>query len=214
MRKNRGFSSALLVLMTLLLLLISVLPVVAGEYRIGKRDVLDVSAWGHPDLHIQSQVLPNGVLFFPLAGEVEVVGKTIAEIQEILAEKLSVYLIDPQVMVSVVSVTPLQVKVIGEVNRPGIYEVTPGARVLDLITMAGGPTSRAELARVKVSSAYNPNGIEVKLGKGERFATDLDIGPELEDGMTVYVQETVRPDWAKVALYITIVKGLMDIFGL
>lgn len=285
-----------------LLLLFCGAPAIAAEYRIGKRDVLDISVWGHSDLRVQSQVLPDGALLFPLAGSVEVVGKTVEEVREVLAERLSVYLIDPQVLVMVVNATPLQVKVIGDgVKIPGIYSVPPDAQILDAITMAGGPskeadlarvivinpetmesrelklgegfdyhletnqtpgleivdgmivqvpsriirvrifgevkasgtfelktgsfaadavamaggpTSRSDLARVRVASPKNPEGVVVKVGRGEHFLKNLETGPELQDGMTVYVPETVWPDWTQVALYITIISGLMKIFGL
>src|SRR5690606_7546644 len=43
-----------------------------------------------------------------------------------------------------------QIVVLGEVNRPGAYQIHQGARLLDAIAMAGGPTDRAELGAVGI----------------------------------------------------------------
>jgi polysaccharide export outer membrane protein len=44
----------------------------------------------------------------------------------------------------------IRVSVLGEVRTPGLYTVDPGASLLELVTVAGGPTGKADLEHVSV----------------------------------------------------------------
>lgn len=165
----------------------------ATEYILGPGDVIAVDVWGHPDLQIQAAtVLPDGSISFPLVGKVTVAGRTVEEVQKLLEEELSLQLVSPRVTVMVVAVRKISVTITGQVNRPGIYEMTPGSRAGDAVTTAGGPTGRAELGKVMISSADGREEIRVELGEGYNFHSRAAVGPELEDGMTIFVPERTR----------------------
>jgi len=55
----------------------------------------------------------------------------------------------------VIHVGPLgtQVALIGSVNQPAIFELKPGEKLVDVLSMAGGPTPVADLS---VRSARGP----------------------------------------------------------
>jgi polysaccharide export outer membrane protein len=91
-------------------------------YLIGDEDVLDISVWGNPELKIQVPVRPDGMISFPLVGDVKATGVSPQELKAILEKDISKYVKDPSVSVIVTSINSFKVYVIGE----GIA-TTPGA---------------------------------------------------------------------------------------
>ncbi|MEC9412965.1 MAG: polysaccharide biosynthesis/export family protein, partial [Pseudomonadota bacterium] len=93
-----------LVLFVALVSLFSSTTFAAERYLLNSGDVLDISVWNEESLQKQVTVLPDGVITFPLAGEVVAKDKPVAEVEEELTKKLSEYLADPVVTVSVTNV--------------------------------------------------------------------------------------------------------------
>ncbi len=213
MKRKNSF----LLLLLLLVFFISSLNIWAEEYRLGPKDVLSIGVWGQPDLQVQQvAILPDGTIFFPLIGQVKVAGMTVEEVQQTITEKLSTYLVNPQISVIVAKTRTIQVKVVGEVNSPGIFNLELGSYASDAIAIAGGPTYKAELAKVVISSPDNPEQIIIALGKADKFKDNLAVGPEMIDGMTVYVPESWL-NWEKVTRFsaiLGIISAVKSIFGL
>ena len=87
----------------------------------------------------------RGDISFPLLGDIAINGMTVKEVRATLVELLAKdYLVDPQVIVRVKEYRSQWVTVIGEVVRPGKYYLQGAKSMLELLTEAGGFTSRAE----------------------------------------------------------------------
>jgi polysaccharide export outer membrane protein len=112
----------------------------AGEYRIGREDVLEVVVWHEPELTRVVPVRPDGRISLPLAGEVEAAGKTPAELQAGLAKALGSYIQDPAVAVLVREINGSRVFVLGEVTKPGGFPLRGPMSVVQAIALAGGKT--------------------------------------------------------------------------
>ena len=137
--------------------IVSSLPVMAEsdtrvtpDYRIAAEDVLDISVWREPDLQKQVIVRPDGGISMPLIGDVKAAGRTTAELETLLVTKLSTYIPDAVVTVSVVQLRGLRIYVTGQVRRPGQFEVGRYIDVLQAITLAGGFTPFANTSKVQV----------------------------------------------------------------
>ena len=96
-----------------------------ARYTIKPGDVLSISVWKEPELRGPVLVRPDGGFSFPLVGEVDARGKTSAELQQVVLERLKKYISDPVVTVSVQEVKGNKVFVIGQVNKPGEFVVNP-----------------------------------------------------------------------------------------
>ena len=121
----------------------------AADYQLGADDVLSISVWGHDDLKDPNLIVrPDGKISFPLAGELEVTGLTPAKLTEKLTAVLSTYVIDPRVTVNIVKFRTIRVYVLGEVPKPGMFELTKEHTLLDAIGMSG---YTAYAAKKKVS---------------------------------------------------------------
>ncbi|HKB14621.1 MAG TPA: polysaccharide biosynthesis/export family protein, partial [Planctomycetota bacterium] len=119
------------------------------EYRIGPRDLLEISVLDQTDWTRQVPVRPDGRISYPLVGDVEVAGRSVEEVRADLERRLQRYLRRPRVSVSVrefVSQLP-HVYLGGEVRAPGAYELRPPHdSFLDAVFAAGGVTADADLS--------------------------------------------------------------------
>jgi polysaccharide export outer membrane protein len=121
-----------------------------GAYRINAGDVLDVSVWGEEDLDRQVLVLPDGMISFPLAGELEAAGRTTREVEATIADRLDRFIPDALVTVAVANAAGNKIYVLGEVNQPGEYPITRPLDVMQALTLAGGLTAYASQNKIKV----------------------------------------------------------------
>lgn len=113
-----------------------------NEYRIGVDDVVQVTVWKNPDLSVTVPVRPDGRISMPLAGEIEAGGKTPEEVSQLITNKLSTYIRDPQVAVILTELRSHEflsrVRVSGAVRTPGSMPYRQGMTVLDIVLEAGG----------------------------------------------------------------------------
>lgn len=88
------------------------------------------------------QIDSRGLLDVPYAGPIQFAGRTVNEVQDEIAEKLSNRAIEPQVLITLGNQRSSQVSVLGDVRAPARIDVNPaGDRILDVLARAGGPAS-------------------------------------------------------------------------
>ena len=111
---------------------------IAGEYKIGAGDVIEIGVWKNADLTKQLAVLPDGTVRFPLIGQIEVQGKSAAELEKEITGKLKKFVPDPVLSISVLQVNSMMIYVIGKVNHPGRFDIRNNIDVLQALAVAGG----------------------------------------------------------------------------
>lgn len=109
-------------------------------YMIGPEDALEISVWRDETLKAATLVRPDGGISFPLAGDFIVAGKTAAQVRDELVKRLSKYIPEPVVTVSVARVSSYRIYVLGRVNKPGDFQVGRNIDVLQALSIAGGMT--------------------------------------------------------------------------
>lgn len=100
------------------------------------------------DVNSAYVVRPDGMLSFPLIGHIDTTGKTVEEFTGELISRLRDYLVNPDVSVNLIQLGTTRVFVLGEVNKPGLYELTKSHRVVDAIGAANGFTKDAAKKKV------------------------------------------------------------------
>ncbi|CAM4163119.1 polysaccharide biosynthesis/export family protein [Vibrio agarivorans] len=127
-----------------------------ADYRLGAGDRIQIKVYGESDLSFDELFITStGQFEYPYIGRITAINKTTRELTEQITRELKGdYLVDPKVMVSILSFRKIYVN--GEVKKPGGYEYQPGLTIDKAIALAGGFTDRA--ARSKISVTNNTTG--------------------------------------------------------
>ncbi len=155
-------------------------------YKIGPRDVLEITVFQVPEFPKTVQVSEKGTLSYPLAGEIVAGNKTAREIELELTKKLGTkYLQDPAVTVVVKEHNSQRITVEGNVLKPGVIPMAGGMTLVQAIAQAGGLGPTAE-----------KTAVIFRLVDGKRLPAKYDISdirggkaedPQLQSGDVVIV---------------------------
>ena len=121
-----------------------------SRFVLGPDDVIQINVWKNTELTQTVIVAPDGSISLPLLNNVHVAGMTADEVAQVLRSKLTDYIVNPQVNVSVVAVHSRQVFVMGQVAKPGSYPLLGPLNVLQVIALAGGLTPYANHDRIMI----------------------------------------------------------------
>ena len=142
------------------------------EYRIGPEDVLHISVWKEEDLDRKVLVRPDGGVSFPLAGDIQVSGRTPIEVQDEIRARLQRYVPEAEVTVSVDKISGYTVFVLGEVQEPGQFTLGRYVDVVQALTLAGGTTPYASESKIKIlrrqdgrEVVYRFNFVDIERGR-------------------------------------------------
>jgi len=163
-------------------------PSQEAGYTVKPGDILSISVWKEPDLQRPALVRPDGAFSFPLVGEVDARGKTVAELNKLVKERLGRFISQPEVTVSVQEVKGNKVYVIGQVTKPGEFIVNPRVDVMQALSMAGGTTPFAALGDITILRRQGTRQIALPfrytdVARGRNLQQNI----ELESGDVVVV---------------------------
>lgn len=109
-------------------------------YVIGADDVLNIQVWQNPQLSGLLPVRPDGKISLPLINDIMAAGYTPMQLTADITARLTKFVTDPVVDVSVQQVNSKRVFLVGEVEHAGPMPITPGMTILQAIASAGlGP---------------------------------------------------------------------------
>lgn len=133
------------------------------QYLIGAGDVLDVRIFDSKEYNGRYVVLNDGKVTLPLIGNIYLENNTVEEAINILNEEYSKVLVVPDVYMTVFSSRPINLSVVGEVEKPGLYNLKKNNidgpfKIIDGLRAAGGITSKSNLAEVELIRIFKENG--------------------------------------------------------
>jgi len=174
-----------------------------SEYVLAPGDILSIEVWGFDEFKPKDTatagiaVRPDGKISFPLLGEISASGKTVQALTDTITRGVSEYIHNPKVTVNILKFHTTRVYVLGEVVRPGMFEIERQHNLLDAIGIAGGHTKNAAKKNVFIirrgqSMAPIKANYDTLLKKG-----DLSQNYVLSDGDVVYLTDNGRIDFAK-----------------
>lgn len=132
-------------------------------YRIGPQDVLTITVWDHPELTIPAGefrnaeaaghlVADDGTIFYPFIGQISVMGMTVQEIRDMLTQRLSRQIRNPQLDVRVAAFRSQRAYVVGEVTNPGVLPITDIAlTALEAVSQSGDVTPNSDMTNVTLT---------------------------------------------------------------
>ena len=119
-------------------------------YLLGPEDVLMISVWKDEQLTREAVIRPDGLISFPLVGDLPAAGRTVDEIRLDLAKRLARYVPNPHVSVAATKLQSYKIYVMGRVNKPGEYLIGHYTDVLQALSLAGGLTPFAAENDIKI----------------------------------------------------------------
>ena len=141
----------------------------SAEYLIGPGDNLQVFVWRNPELSTTVPVRPDGKITTPLIEDVIASGKTSSQLAREMEQRLTLYVKNPVVTVSVTQFVGRfseQIRVVGEAAKPQAFAYRENMTLLDVLIDVGGLTVFANGNKARV--------IRVKDGKQTQFDVRLD----------------------------------------
>ena len=142
-------------------------------------DLLDIGVFDTPELTQRVRIDGEGQITLPLIGTLNVKGSSPTVVRNMIRERLIVghFVKDPQIAIFVAEYAGQMVYVSGEVNRPGAYSLLRNYHLMDLLSVAGGLTSRAGNAVTITRSADPKHPLILDLGDREIESNNPDISP-------------------------------------
>ncbi len=154
------------------------------DYALGYGDELDIVFLFNPEISRKGiKVRPDGKISYPYVGEVEVDGLTATALDNLLTEKFSEIIREPEISVIVQEFQPQQVYVLGEVMAPGGYDFNRGLTLVQSLTLARGLQKTASKNNVVVVRRTSPDrivGLEVNIDnilKHNQYELDIPLEP-------------------------------------
>ena len=144
-----------------------------GEYRLQAGDRLNIKFPYHARQNQELPVRPDGKISLECTGEILAEGMTPAELQDVIKERSSHRLRDPEVVVVVTQMGDRKAYVGGEVGRPGFVPLTEGMTPLQAVLAAGGFKETAQ----KDSVLYIARGTD-----GAYHASRVDLEEVVRNG--------------------------------
>jgi len=121
-----------------------------SEFVLGVGDTVEIVVFRQDDLKRSVKIDTSGKTMFHLIGDIQVAGKSIFTLRDELKKRYSVYLVNPQITVTVTSIASKKFMVLGEVNTPGVFTIDTDLTIIEAIAKAGGMTHDAKENKVIV----------------------------------------------------------------
>ena len=151
-----------------------------SSYLLGSGDILEISVWKDDSLTKQVVILPDGTISFPLVGVIKAAGRTIENLQDEIAKKLSEYISEPVVTIMVIKVNSYNIYVLGKVNKPGAYSLGQKINVMQALALAGGLNAFADADDIGILREVDGKQVKIKFNYKEVIK-----GKNLEQNITL-----------------------------
>lgn len=163
-----------------------------NDYVLVVGDVIELNIFREPDLTTQATIARDGTVQLPLVREVKLAGLTIRQAREMLRDLYDrQFLVNPQVFLNVVKYAQRKFTIMGQVARPGSYELQGGERIdiLEAIGLAGGFTRIADRGRVVIQRRENGEVTAIR-ANAKRMADGKEPPVEVQPGDIITVTES------------------------
>lgn len=155
-------------------------------------DVIEILVYGQEDLSRVVKVSPDGTINFPFISDLPVDGLTLNELRDIITVQLSKYVErKPIVTLNFLSTYMIGITVLGQVLKPGTYQIPQNASIQGAIGQAGGFNPGAKIKELQLIRQLDTEKTIIPVDL-EKFIIEADLSllPTLEDGDVIFV-----PGW-------------------
>jgi len=133
------------------------MPISADSYRLppdfelGYGDTVVVNLWGKLEASFEIMIDKDGYLVIPPVGRVYILGLTLDEARRAVGEAINEKFTNVEFSLDVTNVKDILIEVLGNVENPGVYGISPGNRITEALAKAGGPNAYGSLSNIKLT---------------------------------------------------------------
>jgi polysaccharide export outer membrane protein len=164
-----------------------------ARYRLYVSDIISLKFPHAPEFDQTVSVEPGGFVSLVNASSIRVEGLTTPELVEAIQQEYSKTLRDPTVIVELKDFNRPYFIVLGEVNRPGKYDLRGFTSVTDALASAGGVKNTARYSRVLLFRRASNDWYQVKALDLKRLLrrSDFEEDAELRPGDMLFVPQNL-----------------------
>jgi polysaccharide export outer membrane protein len=182
----------------------------AEEYILQPGDVISISVVEHPEFSGRHKIRPDGRINYPVIGEIDVASLTCAQLVKIMQGKLSSYVNNPVVAVSIEDYYSNKIYIIGDVRAAGQYQIYEPIDIIKAIAMCGG-VNNPKIKTVKIIRAdgtiINVDTKSIWGTEGKRDSKKYVLYP----GDTMYVPQSFQINWGAIATILGVISIALQI---
>jgi len=154
----------------------------AEEYVIGHGDRLYITVWGQQGLDTEVIVQPDGKISLALVKDVPAVGLTVDALRQELEKRYKEFIFEPNVSITVREIKSLKIYIVGEVQKPGEYDLLTYTDVLQAIAKAGGFTIYARTNSIEIIRTFGDQKIKTRFNynqviRGKNLQQNIPLKP-------------------------------------
>lgn len=182
----------------------------AEEYILQPGDVISISVVEHPEFSGRHKIRPDGRINYPVIGEIDVASLTCAQLVKIMQGKLSSYVNNPVVAISIEDYYSNKIYIIGDVRAAGQYQIYEPIDIIKAIAMCGGVNN----PKIKVVKIIRADGTVVNVDTKSIWGTEGKRDTKkyvLYPGDTMYVPQSFKVPWEIIATILGIISISLQI---
>jgi polysaccharide biosynthesis/export protein len=198
----------------------------APALELGPGDTVAIKVFGQPDMDGTSYVADDGTIHLPLVGSVQVAGLSPSQVSLKIERALKdgAFLVNPHVSVTLTQSVSQLVSVLGEIARPGTYQVNGNTTIFQLLALAGGATVNSADVIFLIRSEGNGNESRYPISlKGYNDSKSALPSQKLKGGDSVFIPrasqffiygEVQQPNEYRLESGMTVVEAIARAGGL
>jgi polysaccharide export outer membrane protein len=162
----------------------------SSTYQLQPYDLIDVDVYSEEDLHKSARLGSDGTVLLPLIGSVKIGGLTVAQATDVIRTRYAGgFVKNPSVLVTVLEYRKSNFSILGQVQKPGNYDIPEGARisVVDAISLAGGYLPNAAQNAVTVKRMVDGTLAILKVRAGDMAQDPVVVPFEILPGDIILV---------------------------
>jgi polysaccharide biosynthesis/export protein len=180
------------------------------EYVLQAGDVISINIVEHVEFSGRHKIRPDGRINYPVIGEIDVASLTCAQLVKIMQGKLSSYINNPVASVSIEAYYANKIFAIGDISKPGEYQIYEPVDVLKAIAMCGGLRN----SKVKVVKIIRGDGTIISVNLRDLWQNTAKYDTRkylLYPGDTIYIPDSFQVPWGLVASILGIISVSLSI---
>jgi polysaccharide biosynthesis/export protein len=123
---------------------------VGPDYIVGPGDQLVIRIWGKIDESLDLTIDNQGRIYIPRVGHIFLGGEKYGKVKDIIEQAIAKYYVNFEISVTIGKLRSIKVFVLGDVLKPGAYDVSALSTAFMALYAAGGPTKMGTLRKIQV----------------------------------------------------------------